>query len=145
MTPQPSQSQSQPTKSEAIQRADSILAGASIGVDDLLRLVDGLKGERKFGLARKLLDRYATKPDVKQHPDLKLRLKFAQKRSLCTYKDPDLSMDDRLERALGILEEADPLEVSKDQETLGQAGAVYKRKWEVDGSELHLETSLAYY
>jgi predicted acylesterase/phospholipase RssA len=145
MPPSPNPSSSPPTKSEAVTQGESILAGASIGVADLVELVNRLKKERAFGLARKILDRYAVKPEVKQHPDLKLRLKFAQKRSLCTYKDPDLSVDDRLDRALGILEEVDPLEVSKDQETLGQAGAIYKRKWELNGSAAHLETSLAYY
>ena len=145
MPPSPNPSSSPTAKSEAVTQGEDILAGKSIGVDDLVKLVGRLQKERAFGLARKLLDRYAAKPEVKQHPDLKLRLKFAQKRSLCTYKDPDLSVDDRLDRALGILEEADPLEVSKDQETLGQAGAVYKRKWELNGSAPHLETSLAYY
>src|SRR6185503_10222678 len=48
-------------------------------------------------------------------------------------------------RALGILEEADPLEVTEDQETLGLAGAIYKRKWEATGVQAHLETSLVYY
>ena len=141
----PTRTGSPHTKSESVAEGESILAGAGIGVDELVKLVDRLKKERAFGLARKLLDRYAANPDVKQHPDLKFRLKFAQKRSLCTYKDPDLSADDRLSRALRILEEADPLEVSKDQETLGLAGAIHKRKWELDGSVSHLETSLAFY
>ncbi|MDH5253725.1 MAG: patatin-like phospholipase family protein, partial [Nitrospira sp.] len=134
-----------PDKSEAVQRGESILAGASIGVNDLLKLVDSLKRERKFGLARRLLDRHADKPDIREHAEVKVRIAFAQKRSLCTYKDPDLPADDRLDRALGILEAADPLAFTTDQETLGQAGAIYKRKWELTGIEPHLETSLAYY
>ena len=104
-----------------------------------------LKQERKFWLGRKLLDRYAEREEVRQHPDARLRRKFGQQRALCTYKDPDLPAEDRLDRALGILEAADPLDRSTDQETLGQAGAVYKRKWELTGHRQHLETALDYY
>jgi hypothetical protein len=34
---------------------------------------------------------------------------------------------------------------TKDQETLGLAGAIYKRLWELSAQERHLATSLAYY
>jgi predicted acylesterase/phospholipase RssA len=145
MAPHPSPTPSRPEKSEAVQRGESILAGESIGLDDLLSLVNRLKAERKFGLARRLLDRRADEADIREHPDVKVRIRFAQKRSLCTYKDPDLPADDRLDRAFGILDAADPLESTTDQETLGQAGAIYKRRWEITGIEPHLETSLAYY
>ncbi len=146
--------------SEAVREAESILAGRSIQPGALLELVFALKKERKFGLARKILDRHANSPEIQQHPDREQRLKFAQQRALCTYKDPDLpadpglsrtpygparATDDRFDRALGILNAADPLGTSTNQETLGQAGAIYKRKWELTGLDDHLETSLAYY
>jgi len=114
-------------------------------VAELLKLVDVFRAARRFGLARKLLDRYADQDEVKRYPDLRVRLQFAQKRALCTYKDPDLPAEDRLDRALGILEAADPLGTSTNQETLGQAGAIFKRKWEVTGSGGYLETSLVFY
>jgi predicted acylesterase/phospholipase RssA len=137
-------------------KGEAILAGQHVPVDELLELVDILADERKFGLARKILDRYADKAEVKQHRQAR---QFAQKRALCTYKDPDLpadpgvdrsdaepdSISDRFDRALDILNTADPLNSSTDQETLGQAGAIYKRKWELTGSQRFLETSLAYY
>jgi predicted acylesterase/phospholipase RssA len=132
-------------KSPSVQRGERVLAGEDLAIPDLLELVNGLKQERRFGLARKLLDRYAERKEVKQHPEQGVRLKFAQKRALCTYKDPDLPAEERLDRALGILDAADPLGASIEQETLGQAGAIFKRKWELTASGSYLETSLAYY
>lgn len=126
-------------------RGERILAGEVVSLNDLLELVKALRDERRFGLARKLLDRYAERPEVRQHSDLGVRIKFAQQRSLCTYKDPDLPAEDRFDRALGILDAADPLGTSTNQETLGQAGAIYKRKWELTASGTYLEMSLAYY
>ena len=50
-------------ESDAGQHARAILAGRDAAPDDVLRLVKKeLKRERKFGLARKLLDRYASDP-----------------------------------------------------------------------------------
>ena len=50
-----------------------------------------------------------------------------------------------LDQAIEILEKAFDLAKTKDQETLGLAGAIYKRKWETDGIKVHLELSLIYY
>ncbi len=128
---------------EAVKEANDILAGKRSTPDELLKLVSSLHKNRKFGLARKLLDQYSGDRRVTSDP--KLRLKFAQKRALSTYKDPDLQADKKLERALQILKEADDLGKTKDQETLGQAGAIYKRLWELTAQERHLKTSLSYY
>ncbi len=128
---------------EAVKEANDILAGKLSTPDKLLKLVSSLHKYRKFGLARKLLDRYSADPRVAGDP--KLRLKVAQKRALSTYKDPDLQADKKLEQALQILKEADDLGKTKDQETLGQAGAIYKRLWELTAQERHLRTSLNYY
>ncbi|MBI2925406.1 MAG: patatin-like phospholipase family protein [Verrucomicrobia bacterium] len=145
MPTEPTQSNPQPEKSPAVQRGERILAGQYEPVEAVLALVDELKQERRFWLGRRLLDRYAEREEVRQHPDPRVRRKFGQQRALCTYKDPDLPAEDRLDRALGILEAADPLDRSADQESLGQAGAVYKRKWELTGHRQHLETALDYY
>lgn len=123
---------------------EQILAGREVTAGDVLRLVkNGLKAERRFGLARKLLNRYASRPAVKE--DREQRLAFGHQRSLCTYKDPDLPADERLEQALAILREVDDLKVTVNQETLGQARAIHKRKWELTAQERFLETSFAYY
>src|SRR6267142_2390044 len=60
-------------------------------------------------------------------------------------KDLDLPADDRLDQALVILSEVEDLARTGDQETLGQAGAIFKRKWEITAQQHHLDTSLAYY
>jgi predicted acylesterase/phospholipase RssA len=73
------------------------------------------------------------------------RLKVAQLLALVTYKDPDLPPDEKLDDALAVLMEADDLPTTRDQETLGLAGSIHKRRWEVDGQKQHLERSLAFY
>ena len=110
---------------------------------EILKLTKGLKKEKAFGYARKLLA--LARESFGQETDAQLRLKFAQEHALCTYKDPDLPVSDRLDRALRILDGADALTETKNQETLGLAGAIFKRKWEVGGRKIHLERSLYYY
>jgi tetratricopeptide (TPR) repeat protein len=112
--------------------------------NELLSLAQQLKAEKVFGLARQLLARARQDPvlDV----DQKLRLKVVQQHALCTYKDLDLPPDAKLDRAFEILEETgEDLHTTRDQETLGIAGAICKRRWEVDGQIQHLERALAYY
>ena len=71
-------------------------------------------------------------------------MEWAQVHALCTYKDPDLPTAAKLDRALDLLDKADNLACTTDQETLGQAGAIFKNKWEAGGNLQHLERSLAY-
>ena len=129
--------------SRSVHDAEIILAGRSAPPTDILKLVGALYQERRFGLARKLLDRLSADPQVAINPPLRRRV--AQKRALSTYKDPDLQTDDKLQRALAILQAAEDLGSTRDQETLGLAGAIYKRMWEHTGREAALETSLAFY
>ncbi|HKS29268.1 MAG TPA: patatin-like phospholipase family protein [Pyrinomonadaceae bacterium] len=121
--------------------ARDILRSGTATDDEKLRLAMELKNENQFGLARKLLARI----DVGKIADVKRRRFVGQQRSLCTYKDPDLSNDSRLARALAILESVDDLKTTADQETLGQAGAIHKRMWEIDAQKQHLERSLNFY
>lgn len=123
--------------------AKSILGGQAATLAEVFGLVTELKKERAFGLARKLLDKYAGDPAVRA--DATARIKLAQQRALCTYKDPDLLSDEKLDAALQILKEGDDLTRTTDRETLGLAGAIYKRKWEIEGHERDLEQSLYYY
>ena len=100
-----------------------------------------LKDEKVFGVARRLL-RVARTKDLPEN----LQLKARQQHALCTYKDPDAPVGPRLDRALEILgEDCDPLETTTSQETLGMAGAIYKRKWEAGARTGDLERSLLYY
>ena len=61
------------------------------------------------------------------------------------YKDEDLLAPQKFERALDVLERHCALESSIDGETLGLAGACYKRMWDHTGQREHLEQSLKWY
>ena len=125
------------------QRATEILSGDGSGPPELLTLAKRLASAKCIGLARRLLK--LARKDLKQseHPDIYLQI--FQKSALYTYKDQDLPLEWRLNRAMEILKEREDLAATQNQETLGLAGAIYKRKWEVDGQRLHLERALFYY
>jgi predicted acylesterase/phospholipase RssA len=108
---------------------------------ELLRIATELKGLRAFDKARRILS-LARQQGI---PDSRLRIKLAQQHALCTYKDPDLPAGERLREALDILGGVEDLQTTRNQETLGLLGAIYKRRWELDGQKAHLERSLAYY
>jgi predicted acylesterase/phospholipase RssA len=130
-----------------LERAMSILAGVAATPTESLAVVRTLHQDRRFGLARRMLEKLLGRENFRQEldKDPQLKLKIAQKRALSTYKDPDLQSDKKYALALEILQGADPLAQSANQETLGLAGAIYKRMWEYAGREGHLETSLAFY
>lgn len=70
-----------------------------------------------------------------------------QQVALCTYKDPELrrssALDHALERLLGRGDVT--LENITDAETAGLVGAVHKRRWDLNGRELHLRDALRWY
>lgn len=72
---------------------------------------------------------------------------LTQQHALCTYKDPDLPVDEQLARARKIIESLHQAEQSPGalQETLGITGAVYKRLWKYDNQKQNLERSLNFY
>lgn len=120
---------------------------------ELLDLARKLKGHNSFHYARRLFQLAAALvPDRETHY-------VRQQHALCTYKDPDLPLIQRLDRALHILYGSDPkmyetdpgdisrelLSQSKDPETLGLAGAIYKNKWEAEKRKSDLEWSLDFY
>jgi predicted acylesterase/phospholipase RssA/MinD-like ATPase involved in chromosome partitioning or flagellar assembly len=130
---------------ETAARARTLLRGqGGVTSEELYKLAMQLKGEKRFGLARRIL--LKARKDPRINVDKKLLLKVTQQLSLCTRKDPDLPADERLDLSFEILKETgEDLNETKDQETLGLAGAIFKNKWEVDGQRQHLERSLAYY
>ena len=133
----------QPHEKNAVETGKEILKGKHTTPSELFDVIAQLKKERAFGLGRKILDGYAGDPAIRG--DAKARVKLAQQRALCTYKDPDLLSDERLDTALQILKEGDDLDSTTDRETLGLAGAIFKRKWEVSAQERDLEQSLRFY
>ncbi len=130
-------------QSTNVKDARDILRGQSQEPRKMLALAKKLKNEKQFGLARRLLARARLDPSLKNDPQL--RLEVHQQSALCTYKDPDLQAEMRLDLALEILGETEDLSKTTNQETLGLAGAIYKRKWNVDNQEQHLERALNYY
>lgn len=128
---------------EAQGRARAILRGEEASFEELIALAKTLKRHNIFGLARRLFGLARHHPDLSRHPEKRRCL--IQQTALCTYKDPDLPVGERFPRALEILEECEDLERTRDQKTLGLAGAIYKRLWGVDNQPSNLERSAAYY
>jgi predicted acylesterase/phospholipase RssA len=134
-----------PKKESAnVKAAHDILRGQSLEPDKMLDLAKMLKEEKEFGLARRLLALARIEPSLNDDP--RLRLEVYQQSALCTYKDPDLQADARLDRALEILRQSsEDINTTTNQETLGIIGSIYKRKWELDNQKQQLERSLNYY
>lgn len=122
--------------------ARDILRGEYQKPEEILKLAKSLKELKEFSLARRVLARARKDEDIHKNPK---RVEIFQQSALCTYKDPNLPADSRLDRALKILEAVGDLSQSDDPETLGIAGAIYKRKWEVNNQKSNLERSLLYY
>src|SRR6266498_2393371 len=97
----------------------------------MLKLAKRLAGYKQFGYARRLLDR--AREEVNRTRNARIYLDIFQKNAVYTYKDPDLPLAWRLDRALRILETDEDLSTTQNPETLGIAGAISKRRWEVDG------------
>ncbi|HKG13991.1 MAG TPA: tetratricopeptide repeat-containing protein [Pyrinomonadaceae bacterium] len=126
-----------------IEAAREILRGKYRRPAELLLLSKRLKESRQFGYARRLLARARRDPAVNEGGAPKLEI--YQQSALCTYKDPDLPLDARLDRALDILREVEDISTTRTPETLGLVGSIYKRKWEVDNQKAQLERALFYY
>ena len=130
-------------KSANIEQAKVILRGGQSDPASILALATELKGEMRFTYARRLLLRASKHKDTASNKAL--RLQIYQQLALCTYKDEDLPADERLDRALEILQEIADFATTTDQETLGLIAGIYKRKWELDDQRQNLERALQYY
>jgi predicted acylesterase/phospholipase RssA len=103
--------------------------------DERTALAGVLRDHQQFGYARRLLAR------VRRSDGDSERLR--QQHALCTYKDLELPARRRLDRALEILEEGPPSD--RTAETFGIAGAILKRRWELDARQHDLEAALSSY
>ncbi len=132
-----------------------ILRSHQENYEKVMKYAKTLKGYSAFSYARRLFTE-ALRLLPSTHQDVSY---LTQQRALCTYKDPDLPLLQRLDQALHILNGTegtpagpDPgllpegiLSQSKNPETLGLAGAICKRKWEAEGRRSDLEKSYQYY
>lgn len=102
------------------------------------QLAELLRDFQQFGYARRLLGRLRREGEDSE--------RLRQQHALCTYKDLELPALRRLDRAVQILEEGGcPIEDSESSETLGIAGAIYKRRWGVEAKRADLESAFACY
>lgn len=126
-------------------RTEDVSAQKEVTAKKVLKLVSWLKSEFKFTYARRLLvqARIYLKDGVTDDQRRKLR----QQHALCTYKDLDMATEAGLREAMQILEsdESEDLATTANEETLGIAGAIYKRWWDVDSRKQHLDQALFYY
>jgi len=139
-TPPPAKSLSD---EEVLTQATEILRGRAASVAEILLLANRLKRMKRFGHARQLFAKARAIPATLP-PGIDRRF-LGQQHALCTYKDTHLPADIRYDQALSILSEVDDLLRTKQQETLGLAGAIYKYKWEAFGQKVDLERSASYY
>ncbi|MCQ8130581.1 tetratricopeptide repeat-containing protein [Methylomonas rivi] len=123
------------------QQGDGCLAEARLDEGATLALAKQLKNVDEHDLARQLLEKLLV-----QGCSEGLAVKATQQLALNTYKDDELPADRRHAQALSILEGIglrDP--DCKDPETLGQAGAIYKRKFDHSGRLEDLQAAHYFY
>jgi len=130
--------------SDNVAQAKRNLGGQDADVETLFKLAKGLKSDRQFDYARRILARALSHPKI---DDYEGKTEVIQQHALCTYKDQDLPAHERVDVALQILKKITNYGDNPEEkvETFGLYGAIYKRKWEVDGQRLNLERSLHYY
>ncbi len=128
-------------------RALETLGGKRIDLGQVLDLANQLTDLDAFELARDLLDhaRQGNVTDAARVREDKTKVELAQRHALYTYKASDTPAEQGLQLARKILEEADNLAGTKNQETLGLAGAISKRLWQQTDQRVHLEDSRNFY
>lgn len=137
-------SQLRPLRAELDRRRALVMLGATAGnPEELLQLAMSLRQYRDFGTARRLLTLSCESITRGEHP--RIYAKTFQQAALATYKDPDLPLEWKLERAYQLLTKTENLEACDVPETLGLAGAIFKRRWELDGRRQNLERALFFY
>lgn len=115
--------------------------------EDLEALVSALKTDFRYAPARRLL--LEVEPVAEGHTGGftdKDAVWVQQQLALCTYKDEELAASRRLDDALRRLQRlATRPGQDSDAETLALHGAVYKRKWEYEGTLENLYQALIFY
>jgi predicted acylesterase/phospholipase RssA len=108
---------------------------------DLLKLTRDLKSRGEYAYARRIL---AIAPHT---DDPKLDRRLRQEHALCTFRDNNLPKERALDLAAEILGDdlRHGLSLVDDWETLGLAGAIYRRQWELYGRKELLERSYLCY
>jgi predicted acylesterase/phospholipase RssA len=116
--------------------ADLLIDGEqAVGDTELLQTVEELKKLKEWWRARQVLARVGDGE------------KKRQQLAVCLYKDPELRRSESLDEAATRLFNGPPPEPEAidSVEDAGLAGAIAKRRWELDGREGHLRDALRCY
>lgn len=129
-------------------KADEILDGpggeaSKEKLRELLELAGQLVGFKDFSKARQIMKR--AREGMLRDSDPDIYEEVYQKSALYTYKDPDLPLNWKLDHAFKLLQKGLAVGQTDSEETLGLAGAIFKRKWEADRRRENLELSIFYY
>lgn len=123
------------------QQAEQLLTEAKPDASKTLALTTFLTDLDEYALARKLLQNLTT-----QGCSEEIEKTVAHQLSLNTYQDDELSPDSRYEEALTILDSLGLRNTNcKNPETLGQAGAIYKLKFDRSGRIEDLQAAYYFY
>lgn len=131
-------------RGDVTSRARHFISGSGGPTDDteLRVLIEQLKEAKEWWWARCALQR------AKQEEGLVADWAWVdQQIALCTYKDPDLRRQDSFRLAWITLfgpEEAQPHRVTSAEQA-GLAGAVAKRRWELEGGDAGLREAIRWY
>lgn len=125
-----------------INKARDVLRGAYMESHDLKKLLKELEVNDQFAYATEILLRKMKEDEEQQ---ISITVKDYQTLAKYIYKDSSLPSSFKFEKALQQLHAHLDLDRTTNCETLGLAGAVYKRKWQYDHQFTNLVLSRFYY
>jgi predicted acylesterase/phospholipase RssA len=129
-------------KSVLIRQARAALSGAALTSAELGRLCESLVSIDQFDYASELL---IIKIDQDEAAGIKPSLSDCQDLVKYIYKDNSLSSQFKYDRAIKTLNAVDDLTQTRNCESLGLAGAIYKRRWQYDHQYRNLILALHYH
>ena len=130
------------TKLQLIEDARSVLRGKHVDTGFLKNLEKELQRNDQFAYATEVL---LKKMHLDKENGIPTPLTEFQSLAKYIYKDHSLPSSFKFERALDELNSHDELSKTNNCETLGLAGAIYKRTWQYDHQLKHLILSRYYY
>ena len=129
-------------KLEKINKAREAIRGTDLSIAELEQLRKELEGLDQFAYATEILLIVIRKQERAGHT---FSLKNYHTLAKYIYKDHSLPSSFKFDKALNELETHDDLLITGRCESLGLAGAIYKRKWQFDHQFRNLLLSQYYY
>ncbi len=131
------------TKLELINKARLILRGSrNLNNTELKQLCKDLEKHDQFAYATEIL---LIILEEEEKNGILPTLKSYQTLTKYIYKDTSLPSSFKFEKALNVLQSHDDLSKTSKCESLGLAGAIYKRKWQFDHQSRNLLFAKYYY